>query len=115
MLDFQTTGLELSNIIITGYLDDVTCYHGVIGKLSRFPGSPSIWVSHNLEVPTTHRGKGYSTEYNSYMLSIAFLELMASAVVCSVKQDNVLQQRRLRKLGWDRISKALWMTKEVPE
>ena len=81
----------------------------VEGQLSILPGSPTIWVSHNLEVPTQYRRKGFSTEYNSFMLSYAFNRFTpsASAVLASVKYDNAPQQWRLEKLGWTQISNAM--------
>ena len=102
--------------IISGYEELEPTWNPVVfGELSRFPGSPSIWVSHDLFVPSDHRRKGFAKQYNQRMLEHAWFMLDASAVVCSVKKDNDLQQGRLRKLGWERISMALWMIKPPTE
>lgn len=83
----------------------------VIGKLTRLPGSPGIWVSHGLTVPEEHRGKGYSRQYDEYVKHLAFNQLEATAILASVKQTNYLQHQRLRKLGWKPISGSLWLYK----
>jgi hypothetical protein len=97
---------------ITGYERNGPYRHErVRGSLSRMPGSPTIWISHGLKVSEAHRGNGYSKQYNSVMITLAFQTLDASAIICSVKNENVIQTMRLAKLGWEHISKALWMIK----
>ena len=81
----------------------------VRGQLSRLPGSPTIWVSHGLFVPTAYRGNGFSREYNEVLKAQAFLHLGASAVIASVKYQNGPQQWRLEKLGWRQMSNAMWI------
>ena len=90
-------------------------FAGVTGKLSPFPGSPSIWVSHQLVVKEVYREQGYSKQYNQRMLEHAWFVLDASAVVCSVKKDNDTQHDRLNKLGWEPISRALWIIRPPTE
>jgi RimJ/RimL family protein N-acetyltransferase len=100
---------------ITGYIREAPFgRERVRGQLSRMPGSPTIWVSHGLNVPTKYRRKGFSTKYNDVMLTFAFSTLKASAVIASVKYDNATQQWRLEKLGWDHISRALWIMRPDP-
>ena len=81
----------------------------VRGQLSRLPGSPTIWVSHGLFVPTEYRRKGFSKEYNEVLKAQAFLHLGASAVIASVRHQNGPQQWRLQKLGWRQMSNAMWI------
>ena len=114
-LNFSVHGVGTKdNYIIMGTepLNARTC---VSGELSRLPGSPSIWVSHNLIVPKGHRGKGYSNEYNQKMLELAWFKLDASAVIASIKKDNFFQHGRLTGLGWERISNAIWIIRPPTE
>lgn len=80
------------------------------GWLQPFPGSEQMWVSYGLWVEPEHRGQGYSKLYNK-----AIKEFVANkegrAIVATVATSNELQHSRLKKLGWEQLSKTLWMTR----
>ncbi len=109
-LYFEKRKVNENHYNITGY-ESENPYYGerVRGRLTRMPGSPTIWVSHGLYVPPIYRKKGFSTQYNSVLLALAFQELNASAVIASVRHQNGPQQWRLQKLGWRQMSNAMWI------
>ena len=109
-LYFQKRKVNENHYNITGYEGHIDSgRERVRGRLTRMPGSPTIWVSHGLFVPPVYRRKGFSRQYNSVLLALAFQKLNASAIIASVKYDNGPQQWRLEKLGWDHISNAMWI------
>lgn len=92
-------------------IGETSTQSGVLtGKLSPFPGSKQLMVSHALWVYPAARGNGYSKEYFAFISKLAKSK-GCRALLASVRTDNRTQHARLEQLGWLKLSNTLWMVK----
>lgn len=72
------------------------------GSLSHLPGDETILVSHNAWVDPAYRRSGVGNFMHRLRLEIA-RKADARAIICTVANDNDVQQALLRKNGWSSI------------
>lgn len=67
--------------------------------MEEFPGNGDVLVSHAVSINQYQRGKGLGTLLNA-IRSEAAREAGASAIICTVREDNAAERLVLFKNGW---------------
>ena len=106
-IDFDVTKPHQDTVEIVGW--ERHAYRpSVRGKLTRFPGSQQMWVSHDLYVNEDARGQGLSKKYHACLVELMGMHDIR-AIVATVHVTNRIQHKRLLGLGWERLSNTLWI------
>lgn len=82
-------------------------FKGVFGELTTLPGCSQVVVSHGVYTPKYRRGKGFGTAALAERIEYASLELGYDYMLCTVREDNISEQRVLGSKGFIRLDKFL--------